>query len=421
MTLVMGNRGSRAPASPSSAVAVSPRLAAPPGTVGTGVQTRRITGTPVNQSATLMACEVRIEPGLRCAEVAGMPETYFDRIRTTTGFRFWVNNPTEQEMDLALAAGAMGCTTNPGYGGNLVRRAPDEVLPIVHACLPLSDDDEVVADHVQRRLVGRIAERFGPLWEQTGGREGFVSLQGAPEADTDAAVIIAEAHESRAIAPNVTPKLPATAPGLKAMEVLVAAGSPVIVTEVFSVAQVVETCERWKAVTARTGIRPPFFMSPITGILGDHLRKIAARDGIAADADAMNLAGVVLGRHCARVVRDRAYPVVLLFGGARIRLDFTGLVGPALAETINWSTAAELLAENPTAVATAYEPNDAAVERLLVETFADMRAALDPAGLTLDEFEAFGPVQHFRDVFIAGWNAVREMIRTERSSVVARV
>ena len=26
------------------------------------------------------------------------------------------------------------------------------------------------------------------------------------------------------------------------------------------------------------------------------------------------------------------------------------------------------------------------------------------------EFEDFGPVQHFRDAFIAGWNAVRDAI-----------
>ena len=100
---------------------------------------------------------------------------YFERVRAQTGGRFWVNNPTLREMDLALAHGAMGCTTNPGYGGNLVKRAPDEVLPIVRACLPESADDEVVAELVQARLVGRICERFAPLHESSGGREGFVA------------------------------------------------------------------------------------------------------------------------------------------------------------------------------------------------------------------------------------------------------
>ncbi len=66
-------------------------------------------------------------------------------------------------------------------------------------------------------------------------------------------------------------------------------GYPVIVTEVFSVAQLIETCERYLKVTARTGTRPPFFMSPITGILGDYLKALAARDGLSVPATDMGI------------------------------------------------------------------------------------------------------------------------------------
>ncbi len=60
-----------------------------------------------------------------------MPSDYFDRLRTDTPTRVWVNNPTIEEMDLALEQGAAGCTTNPAYGGGLLKRAPQEVLPII--------------------------------------------------------------------------------------------------------------------------------------------------------------------------------------------------------------------------------------------------------------------------------------------------
>ncbi len=349
-----------------------------------------------------------------------MSEHYFERVRAETGGRFWINNPTIEEMDLALAHGAMGCTTNPGYGGNLVKRAPSEVLPIVRACLPESDDDEVVADLVQRRLVGRICERFGPLYEQTEGREGFVSIQGAPESDTDGAVILEEARAARTIAPNATPKIPATVPGYEAMETIVAEGSQVIVTEVFSTAQVIETCERWLAVTDKTGVRPPFFMSPITGILGDHLKSLAARDGLDVPVEAMELAGVIVSRACYEVVREREYPVTLLYGGARIELDFSGLIGGGMAATINWSTAAELVEHDLPAQVTVTDPVDPAVIRTLTEAFPEMRQALDPAALPIEDFEGFGPVQHFRDAFIDGWNGVRKMIREARAGGPAR-
>ena len=339
-----------------------------------------------------------------------MPDHYFERVRAETGGRFWVNNPTIEEMDLALEHGAMGCTTNPGYGGNLVKRAPEQVLPIVRACLLESNDDEVVADLVQRRLVGRICERFAPLYEQTSGREGFVSIQGAPEKDTVGANILAAARAARDIAPNATPKIPATLPGFEAMEAIVAEGSQVIVTEVFSVAQVVETCERWLRVTNETGVRPPFFMSPITGILGDHLKKLAKRDGLAVPDAAMESAGVIVSRACYEAVQERGYPVVLLYGGARIELDFSGLVGGGFAATINWSTAAELIEHDLPARASVADPIDPDVKQLLLENFPEIPQALDPAALPVEDFEEFGPVLHFRDNFIDGWNAVRAMI-----------
>ena len=340
---------------------------------------------------------------------------YFERVRGATGSRFWVNNPTIEEMGLALEHGAMGCTTNPGYGGNLVKRAPAEVLPIVRECLGESKDDEIVANLVQRRLVARICASFLPLYERTEGHEGFVSIQGAPEADTDASAILEEGRMARTIAPNATLKIPATKPGLEAFETLVAEGSQVIVTEVFSVAQVIDVCERWIAITDRTGARPPFMVCPITGIFGDHLKKVAARDGIDVPAAAMELAGVLLSRACYRTVKERDYPVLLLYGGARIQLDFSGLVGGGMAATINWSTAAELIEADLTAVTTVEDPVDPKAEQLLLDSFPEVQQALDPDGLSLDEFESFGPVQHFRDAFIAGWDAVREMIAAERA------
>ena len=340
---------------------------------------------------------------------------YFERVQADAGGRWWVNNPTIEEIDLALAHGAMGCTTNPGYGGNLVRRAPEEVLPVVRECLARSDDDEVVAELVQARLVGRICERFGPLFEETDGQEGFVSIQGAPERDTLGTNIIEAAETAWSIAPNATPKIPATIPGYEAFEYAVRKGSQTIVTEVFSVAQVIETCERYLRVTAETGVRPPFFMSPITGILGDHFKKLAARDGLDVPLAAMEMAGVIVSRACFEVVREREYPVTLLYGGARIELDFSGLIGGGMAATINWSTAAELIEHDLPARMSATDPVDPETIKVLTAAFSEMDQALDPEGLTLEGFEEFGPVQHFRDLFIEGWNGVRAMIADARA------
>ncbi len=111
-----------------------------------------------------------------------------------------------------------------------------------------------------------------------------------------------------------------------------------LMTEVFSLAQVAETCERYQRASAQSGNTPVFIMAPITGIFGDHLKKVAARDGIDIAPEAVPWAGVIWARAAKRLVDERDYPVQLLYGGARTTADLTGLVGGPHAATINWST-----------------------------------------------------------------------------------
>ena len=344
---------------------------------------------------------------------------YFARLVAATPTRVWINNPTAAEVDLAQGAGAVGCTTNPAFGGNLAKRAPDEVLPIIDAILAELPGvaDLAVADLLQEHLVAAIAGRFRTLWDASDGAWGYVSIQGPPERDIDGEMIWADAVAGHRLAPNVAPKIPATVPGIVAFERVVAEGWPVIVTEVFSLDQLKTTCELYDRVTARTGTRPPFFLSPITGIFGDHLKKIAARDDLRVPAEVMNQVGVGLGRRCAAMVADRAWPVTLLFGGARRLEDLTGLVGRPHCATVNWSTFAEALALDPPIERTIDQPTDPAVDQVLLDAFPDVARAWTLGSLTPEDYEEFGPVQHFRDAFMAGRRAVLELVASRRSRV----
>lgn len=344
-----------------------------------------------------------------------MPGAYFTKMRSTTPTRVWVNNPTLEEVDLALQQGAVGCTTNPAYGGNLLRRAPELVRPVIDAAVAATENDAAAAQQIQLTLVGRIVERFQALYESSGGTAGFVSCQGAPDDDMHTLHIVEEAHAARALGPNATPKIPATEPGFAAFETLVGEGSPTIVTEVFSLAQLIEANERYLTVTTRTGVRPPFFVSPITGIFGDHLKTVAAREGKKLDPSVIEMIGVILTRACYETCQERGYPSILLAGGARIPFDLTGLVGAAVHATINWSTFAQVLAQDPPPTASYADPIDPAIVHQLEEAFPEVRKALRPDGLALDEFEEFGPVQHFRNSFVAGWQQVRAAVAEART------
>ena len=332
-----------------------------------------------------------------------MPVEFFERLRATTPTRVWINNPTATEVAMALAQGADGCTTNPTYAASLLTRSPDELRQVLARAVVDALPAEAVAQRVQLALVAGLAARFRGVYEASGGRAGFVSIQGSPLLDGDRESILEEGRAARPVAPNVAAKIPATEAGLSALEVLVEDGAPTIVTEVFSVAQFVEACERYLAVVGRTGVRPPFFISPITGIFGDHLKMLAHRDGLGVPAALLELAGIGLARACYAVATERSYPVRLLCGGARTSIDLMGVVGGDLSVTVNWSTFAEALAGDAAPVPQIDVPLDRDAIDSLSATFSDVERALRPDGLTVHEFADFGPVRHFRALFVDGW------------------
>ncbi|MFN8619877.1 MAG: hypothetical protein U0869_03890 [Chloroflexota bacterium] len=111
-----------------------------------------------------------------------MSETYFQWLARATRGRAWVNNPTAAEIDLALAQGAVGYTTNPGYGGGLLKRRADEVRPVVQAAVRAHDDDEAAADESDGRWWRESPPHWLPIHEASGGAMGWVSIEGAPGA-----------------------------------------------------------------------------------------------------------------------------------------------------------------------------------------------------------------------------------------------
>lgn len=82
-----------------------------------------------------------------------------------------------------------------------------------------------------------------PVWEQTGGRDGYVSIEVDPNLayDTRAQYEEAQRLHERIARPNLFVKIPATVPGLVAIEDSIAAGRSINITLIFSL-------ERYAAV-----------------------------------------------------------------------------------------------------------------------------------------------------------------------------
>jgi transaldolase len=87
--------------------------------------------------------------------------------------------------------------------------------------------------------VRRAADLLRPAYDQSDGRDGFVSLECTPDLADDSDATIEQALElwGRLARPNVMIKVPATAAGIPAIEELTARGVNVNVTLLFSVAR----------------------------------------------------------------------------------------------------------------------------------------------------------------------------------------
>ena len=84
--------------------------------------------------------------------------------------------------------------------------------------------------------LSRAADLFRPIYDQTDGMEGWVSMEVSPRLtqDTDSAVDAVKDLYIRARRPNIFIKIPGTTEGLPAVEEAIFAGVPVNVTFLFS-------------------------------------------------------------------------------------------------------------------------------------------------------------------------------------------
>jgi transaldolase len=260
-----------------------------------------------------------------------------------TGTRLWINNPTAEEIDKALAAGAISCTTNPAYCSRLLANEPAYVNGVIDSVIRALPECEAAAPMVYQRCGQRLLERFLPIHERTRGAAGFVTLQDDPRRENDPCSTLRFAEECSRRGPNFMAKIPVIRAGLEAIAGCVERNIPVCATEVFTVAQALSVGETYTRATKRTGNHPPMFVTHITGIFDEYLRKTAARDGIAVANELITQAGSFVARRQYHLLKEKGFDVTMLGGGARSTGHFTEMVGGDMHVTINWSTAEELI------------------------------------------------------------------------------
>ncbi|MBN1672836.1 MAG: hypothetical protein JXR37_17460 [Kiritimatiellae bacterium] len=345
-----------------------------------------------------------------------MKNGYFHKVSEQTPTRLWVNNPTTGDAKKAIAAGAVSCTTNPTYVSKMLQAESDrpDALAAIDEAIARTNDDRKAAALAQQTLVARILELFLPLHEQSNGQRGFVSIQGDPYRDREADHMVGEALDCRQLPGNFISKIPATEVGLDVMARVLEAGIPVIATEVMSIAQAKAVCELQQRVAAK-GPCPPLCLTHITGIYDEYLAGVVAREGVEIDDDVLRQAGCIVARRQFAVCKRTGADFTFLGGGARAIRHFTEMVGGDVHVTINYSMAADIVEQDPPVTPRFDTPADEKVVAELRDKLTDFRKAYDDDGLPLAEFEHFGPVAYFRDMFVAGWDKATAAIADRRA------
>lgn len=251
--------------------------------------------------------------------------------------------------------------------------------------------------------VARAADLFRPLYEETQGGDGFVSIEVSPHLARDTGATIAEAQRLWAALkrPNVMIKVPATRECLSAIRTLVAAGVNVNVTLLFSVARYCEVSDAWMAgLEDRVRAGAPlgrvvsvasFFLSRIDMLVDKRLDKLGAGDVQALRGQAAVASARLAYQEYQRIVAEARWQALARQGARAQRLLWasTGTKDPAYSdlmyvepligrETVNTLTPETL---------TAYRDHGDPAARLEdgIEAARSLPLALRTLGIDLDE------------------------------------
>jgi transaldolase len=156
------------------------------------------------------------------------------------GQSVWIDSLSREMMEsgelerLIEEDAVVGVTTNPSiFQKALDSDSYDEEMREV---MDGETDDKEVFFKLAVTDVKRACDILRPVWDDGNGRDGWVSLEVDPNiaSDTDKTASDAKRLSEMVDRPNVFIKIPATEPGLQAIEDSIAAGIPINVTLIFS-------------------------------------------------------------------------------------------------------------------------------------------------------------------------------------------
>ncbi|MDR3231440.1 MAG: transaldolase [Synergistaceae bacterium] len=163
-------------------------------------------------------------------------------------------------LDAWIEKGVLGVTTNPAIFEQAIAKTTDydeEIQDLAKEGKSVAGIYEILT----LQEVRAAADVLRPVYDRTGGRDGYVSLEVNPLLASDVESTVSEAERlfTALGRPNVMIKVPATSEGVEAIEDCIARGININATLIFSMGQyssVAESCLRGLERRVRAGESP---------------------------------------------------------------------------------------------------------------------------------------------------------------------
>jgi transaldolase len=349
-----------------------------------------------------------------------LSETPLRLMTRTTPTALWNDSCGLSELSESIERnGAVGATCNPVIVLEVLKKEwslwKERILEIIRQ-MPHAAEDQI-AWRVVEEMSARAAALLEPIYWREAGRNGRLSIQTDPRLYRDPSAIVAQAERFSRLAPNMIVKIPVTRAGVEAIEEATYRGISVNATVSFSVPQAVavgEAMERGLGRRDREG-KDTATMGPVctimVGRLDDWLRVVAEKENTIADPGVFDWAGVAVMKKAYHIYRERGYRPRLLSAAFRNHLHWSQFIGGEVVVSPPFRWQERYNASGIEVADRMQVPIPPHILEELSGKFPDFRRAYAEDGMTLEEFDTFGPTVRTLRQFVKATADLASLVR----------
>jgi transaldolase len=332
----------------------------------------------------------------------------------------WNDSCSIEELKYAIDNGAVGATCNPVIVGNVLKKEmhlwKDRIVQLIKE-IPTATEDEITWKLIEEMSV-KGADLLKPVFDREKGKNGRLSIQTDPKYYLNTDAIVKQALHFNNLALNMIVKIPVTKAGIKAIEQATYQGVSINATVCFTVPQclaVAEAVERGLGRRKKEG-KDISSMGPVctimVGRLDDWLKVVAEKNNIITNPGYLEWPGVAVMKKTYGIYKERGYRLRLLSAAFRNHMHWSEFIGGDVVISPPYQWQKRFNASNVDVV-NRMDEHPVAPEIIdeLLEKFKDFRRAYEENGMTVEEFDGYGPTRRTLRQFIAGYQDLASVIR----------